>query len=864
MAHPSTHPTEQELADYRDGRLAAADRDAIQVHVARCPQCQTIAAPPPTDTAAYAGTVAYVPSKTFDSAPLTGLENHPRYRVLKHLGNGAMGHVYLAEHALMDRRVAIKVIRTHLLNNPDAVARFRAEMKIAAKLDHPNIVRAYDAEELDGALLFVMEYVSGASLQVVLRKKGPLPLLHACAYMRAAALGLQHAFEKGTVHRDVKPGNIMLSRTGQIKLCDFGLAKVAREQQSASMSFSATGLAQMLGTPAFLAPEQATNARDADIRADIYSLGCTMFHLLAGRTPFQADSILDVVQMHCSDPRPRITAIRPDVPETLADLIMRMMAIDKVDRPQTPKLVADALTPFCREPVVFDAELVDPSEFEDETPSSPPTAPTSSIAGSLESAMRYATRLPERLDLPARAKPVVDDRNVETVDFPDPPVDAPRERKKSRKATRRRRPDWHRYAVLGGIAAVLVVGLAVALGKSRRAQPTAEKPVVEKPAEPPSVRGDAEGFLPLFNGRDLAGWTPETFANSPPAKWTVENGEIVVRGGFGHLVADRSDFRDFQLRWEAKIDEGDSGLMFRYRRAPGLPGDPAFGYYQAQISPDAHPAMRIGTLAGYFGGVTRFFPSLQLPGDLKGQWVKYELFAVGGIVGISVNGQEIQKARMFLPNAERGGFALESYGTNTAVRFRRIEVRSLPDTPPRPAEFEPLLNGKDLAGWNTGPAAGDWKIENGNLRMTVGGQPGTLVNDARDLRDFHLRCEWRYTGSLVQVLFRTNAGTERDTGYAAYLGPNARLLDLATKKAMPYVVPESLVLKQGDWYTWEIIARDREIRVLLDRIELLKYEEPAGDRTVFGGLALFMPGNAAGGTVARPVNIRKMEILRLP
>lgn len=864
MAHPSTHPTEQELADYRDGRLAAAARDGIEAHIARCAHCQTIAAPPPTDTAAHAGTVAYVPSKTLDSVPLTGLENHPRYRVLKHLGNGAMGHVYLAEHALMDRRVAIKVIRTHLLNNPDAVARFRAEMKIAAKLDHPNIVRAHDAEELDGALLFVMEYVSGASLQVVLRKKGPLPLLHACAYMRAAAMGLQHAFEKGTVHRDVKPGNIMLSRTGQIKLCDFGLAKVAREQQSASMSFSTTGLAQMLGTPAFLAPEQATNARDADIRADIYSLGCTMFHLLAGRTPFQADSILDVVQMHCSAPRPRITMLRPEVPEALADLIVRMMAIDKADRPQTPKQVADALTPFCREPVVFDAELVDPSEFEDEVPSSPPTAPTSSIAGSLESAMRYATRLPERLELPARAKPAVDDRNVETVDFPNPPVEAPRERKKSRKASRRRRPEWQRYAVLGGIAAVLAVGLSVALGKSRRAQPTAEKPVVEKPAESPPVRGDADGFLPLFNGRDLAGWTPETFANSPPARWTVESGEIVVRGGFGHLVADRDDFRDFHLRWEAKIDEGDSGLMFRYRRAPGLPGDPAFGYYQAQISPDSHPAMRIGSLAGHAGGSTRFFPSLEPPGDRKGQWVKYELYAVGGIVGISVNGREIQKARMFVPNAERGGFALECYGANTAVRFRKIEVRSLPDTPPRPAEFEPLLNGKDLAGWNAGPAAGDWKYENGHLRMSVGGKPGTLVNDVMDLRDFHLRCEWRYTGSLAQLLFRTNGSTERDTGYAAYLGPNARLLDLATKKAMPYVVPESLVLKQGDWYTWEIIARDREIRVLLDRVELLKYEEPAGDRTVFGGLALFMPGNAAGGTVARPVNIRKMEILRLP
>jgi serine/threonine protein kinase len=871
VAQRSTHPTERELAEYHSGRLAAADRDAIQAHVADCAQCRTLLTARPADSVELAGTAAYVPTKTFDSVPLTGLENHPRYRVIKHLGNGAMGQVYLAEHALMDRRVAIKVIRTHLLNNPDAVARFRAEMKIAAKLDHPNIVRAHDAEELDGALLFVMEYVSGASLQVVLRKKGPLPLLHACAYMRSAALGLQHAFEKGTVHRDVKPGNIMLSRTGQIKLCDFGLAKVAREQQSDNMSYSTTGLAQMLGTPAFLAPEQAVNARDADIRADIYSLGCSMFHLLAGRTPFQADSILDVVQMHCTEPRPRITELRPEVPEALSDLIARMMAIDKVDRPQTPKQVADALLPFCREPIVFDAELVDPSEFEDEAPTVPPSTPVSSIAGSMESALRFATRLPERLELPARAKPAPAEAAIETVEFPDAPVEAPRQRKKSRKASRRRRPDWHRYAVLGGIAVVLVLGVAALLGKTRRPQPVVEKSPTapDNKNESPKSNNDppprnVDGFLPLFNGRDLAGWTPQTFPGAAAPNWSVDNGEIVSRGGFGNLVTDRVDFRDFHLRLEAKIDEGDSGVLFRYRKAPENPGDPAPGYYQAQLTADSNPGMRIGTLCGHAPNGARFFPGLDPLGEIKGQWVKLEILAVGGVIGIVVDGREVHKARMFVPNADRGSIALESYGANTSVRFRKIEILPLPDTTPSAAEFVSLLTGKDLAGWNPGPMSGDWKIENGNLRMPVGGKPGRIVREETDWRDFHLRCEWRFTGSAAQIEFRSAGTAERDVGYSAQLGPNAGLRDLAAKKTMPYVIPDSLMLKQGEWYTWEIVARDREIRVLLDRVEVLKHVEPDGDRFVHGRLLIHTPGNTKDGTAARPTNIRKLEILRLP
>src|SRR5207247_504467 len=153
----------------------------------------------------------------------------------------------------------------------------------AARLQHPNVVTAYDAEQAASLHLLVMEYVEGVNLAKYLEPEGPLPVEHACNFVRQAALGLQHAFEQGMVHRDIKPQNMMLTPKGQIKLLDFGLARMASEQTTGKFQ---TAAGVYMGTPEFMAPEQATDARTADIRADIYSLGCTLFCLLTGRPPF--------------------------------------------------------------------------------------------------------------------------------------------------------------------------------------------------------------------------------------------------------------------------------------------------------------------------------------------------------------------------------------------------------------------------------------------------------------------------------------------------------------------------------------------------------------------------------------------------
>jgi hypothetical protein len=255
-----------------------------------------------------------------------------------------MGTVYLAEHRAMERLVAVKVVNRALVDRPDAVERFGREIKAAARLDHPNIVRAYDAEPAGDLQLLVMEYVEGQSLADVLHESGPLPVAVACDYVRQTALGLQHAHEKGMVHRDIKPHNLMLAPAGVVKILDFGLAKLASERRTDGL----TRENAMMGTPEYLAPEQARDTAAADVRADIYALGCTLFCLLTGRPPFRTEGndYLSVVLAHLEQPPPRVTDVRPDVPPPHADLIDRMLAKDPAGRPQTPGEVAAALTPF--------------------------------------------------------------------------------------------------------------------------------------------------------------------------------------------------------------------------------------------------------------------------------------------------------------------------------------------------------------------------------------------------------------------------------------------------------------------------------------------------------------------------------------
>ena len=269
------------------------------------------------------------------------------YELLKKLGQGGMGTVYQAQHVRLKRVVALKVLPQNRLGNTDAVARFEREIEAVGRLDHPHIVRAFDAREVDGIRFLVMEHVDGLDLAEVVARCGPLSVADACEVTRQAALGLQCSEEHGLVHRDIKPSNLMLNAEGQIKVLDLGLAQF---QEAEALESGVTGIGQVMGTPDYMSPEQALESHTVDIRTDIYSLGCTLYYLLAGQPPFsgsQYDTPLKKVTGHLRDAVPPINAVRPDLPKPLVALLERMLAKNASQRVARPSDVVSALAPLC-------------------------------------------------------------------------------------------------------------------------------------------------------------------------------------------------------------------------------------------------------------------------------------------------------------------------------------------------------------------------------------------------------------------------------------------------------------------------------------------------------------------------------------
>jgi serine/threonine protein kinase len=271
------------------------------------------------------------------------------YVLLDRLGEGGMGQVYKAQHRHMSRLVALKLIRKEKLVHPDAVKRFYQEVQAAGQLHHPNIVLAYDANQAGGIHYLAMEFVDGIDLARLVKERGPLPVAAACDYVRQAALGLQHAHERGLVHRDIKPHNLLVTRQGGsavVKVLDMGLA---RWQGAGEREKGLTQTGAVIGTPDYLPPEQAVSSRKADIRSDLYSLGCTLYYLLTGQPPFQADSVMDVLLQHQTEEAVALSRRRPEVPAGLQAVVHKLMAKRPEARYQTPAEAAAALELFCRD-----------------------------------------------------------------------------------------------------------------------------------------------------------------------------------------------------------------------------------------------------------------------------------------------------------------------------------------------------------------------------------------------------------------------------------------------------------------------------------------------------------------------------------
>ncbi|HTN77853.1 MAG TPA: serine/threonine-protein kinase [Pirellulaceae bacterium] len=270
-----------------------------------------------------------------------------KYKLLRLLGTGGMSSVYLAEHVLMQRRRAIKVLPKSRVNDSSYLARFHLEAQATASLDHPNIVRAYDVDNDGDTHYLVMEYVQGQDLQTVVKEKGPLDYESAADFLAQSAEGLQHAHEAGLIHRDIKPANLLLDDGNSVKILDLGLALMSSDDDKASLTIAHNE--NVLGTADYLSPEQALNSHKVSHLADIYSLGCTLYYLLTGHPPFPEGTLAQRIAKHQSQMPTSIKAERPDAPDAIINICLKMMQKKPQNRYQSAREVADALYVFLAE-----------------------------------------------------------------------------------------------------------------------------------------------------------------------------------------------------------------------------------------------------------------------------------------------------------------------------------------------------------------------------------------------------------------------------------------------------------------------------------------------------------------------------------
>jgi serine/threonine protein kinase len=638
----AVHPTDLTLQSYGLGKLDDASAESVNKHLEACADCQRRVAEMSSDS--FLGRLRDAQGQPGSSGPIVsslaglsmldggssplappatstlppGLAEHTDYEVVRELGHGGMGTVYLAFNRLMGRHEVLKVVSSHLMSRRGVLDRFQGEIRNAARLHHTNIVTAYSAVRIGESIVFAMEYVEGLDLAKLVKAKGALPVSNACNYVHQAALGLQYAHELGMVHRDIKPSNLMLARQGNravIKVLDFGLAKVRSE---GAVNSGLTHEGQMLGTPDYIAPEQIRDARDADIRADIYSLGCTLYYLLTGGPPFKATSLYEILQAHHSMDAMPLNLARPEVPVELAALVARMMSKEPERRFQEPKDVAQALLPFFKKGAAASkAEMSRSLSTTDGGAASGARWEPTQVANAASPVPGPSLLAPPVA--PVRPEPVweslIQFKENQPVDVPVSAVVA---------SARPPRWLWPSVAVgsllLGFLVAWAVIvrvntkdgqivvknipehaeasvddeqlklklpgnpdlveikpapdrsgvqvknGETVVTGEEVNIESAGETPLSVQ-LEPNNATGQKDRhrgrWRPLFNGKDTTGWT--LYRNNRGA-WKVDDAVLVgsgggIRGQPALLVTNRQDFSNFRLRIKSRYWKGQGGRI---------------------------------------------------------------------------------------------------------------------------------------------------------------------------------------------------------------------------------------------------------------------------------------------------------------
>ncbi|MBI3865937.1 MAG: protein kinase [Planctomycetia bacterium] len=592
-----------------------------------------------------------------------------KYTILEKIGQGGMGQVFKAEHRRMKRIVAIKVLPTDLMKNPGIVARFEREVTAAARLNHPNIVTAFDANNVGGLHLLVMEYVEGSDLAIHVKENGRLPAHAAINYVLQAARGLEAAHAEGIVHRDIKPANLLLDKTGVVKILDMGLARFGGDAPGQS---DLTHTGTVMGTVDYMAPEQAVNRKAADARADIYSLGCTLFYLLTGKSVFSGDSLMSELMAHREQPIPSIRAVCADAPEQLDDVFARMVAKKIEDRYQSMSEVIADLERLTRGQQIPSRIFELPRSISDE-----------GLSNFLKEAA-LAPAAPVRLTTTFSARDWI---------------------------ARHKKP----LVIAGGALATLILIACIIAGfrttdgalllrvnepDTARLTPIsdAKKAVAESKtpsqAEQPEAAEDhsatdADGRVSLFNGKNLSGW----IVKGDWANWDIDasNGVVAANGkGRGWLMTDR-DFDEFTLTLEFQAGpNSNSGIGIL-----AAPDDAEI--FELQVGRmEQNPTGGVWSLPTNtaHGGFLR--PAQ--PAELKaeGEWNSLELHLQDRILTCRINNVEVSQFDLekiwrqpgsFAPlRRPKGRIALQSRAG--VVRFRNLRVTPIVEPAPDWPEAE--------------------------------------------------------------------------------------------------------------------------------------------------------------------------------
>lgn len=849
------HPTDETLTFFQLGRLDNDFKEYVSVHLKSCSDCASryqritsslpIHAPSLNTNQSQAllnSSSSAVARSTvgtrIDARDLPrALSELTQFSEFRELGRGGMGVVYLARNEMMDRDEVIKILNPSVMNRTMASDRFDREIRAIGKLNHPNIVTAYSAQQIGDAMVCCMEYVSGDDLAKVVKEKGPLSVSKACYYIYQAAQGLQHAFERNMIHRDIKPHNLMLTQEGRkqtIKILDFGLAKSITNTMDQSML---TGAGHVLGTPSYMAPEQIQDASRADIRADIYSLGCTLYYLLTGSPPFVDQSLFAVLQAHKEKlPKP-IHEVRSDVPPSLSAVVDRMLAKDPSERFVSPAEVSLALKPFFK-PAVTPAKSEPQSLVEtasarsansktaeksapltvSESPVRPPSKRWlfvfAGFLGALLIALVAGVILVKTRDgtielseLPDDAVVLVDGETVKLTWAKGEQTAQIQVKPGTRKLEVRK----NEMTIAGETVEMESGGMKKVVVKftPNKANETAAIPKLN--GTPPSTAQSVPQWATLFNGTDLTGWKQEDKGSWWSFKDGILKGKVSNRDADNrHFLVSEKVYSNFTVRFECQIsDSTDAGLALRTVDGEMLPLENSPKNKWAA----AHPTLKlvdqnkwsqvavVGQLNWIANGAS--LKPKSSPKCSLDEWHRMEVTLNGDQCKVTLNDNVIQDAKLDTNQASHKGIspALKRNSgrigfqiTGGTLQIRNAEIQSLTsemdnEKSKQEVEFTPLFNGKDLTGWisnrNTeNPLSVSFSSGIAVLTRKDTGKksdPGRITSVNFNMEDFHLRGHFKIKGrsSFIQFRRQLNEIENDPTCYGVPLGGTAALSNFA-------------------------------------------------------------------------------------